>query len=150
MRHPERLVGLHPSLVNVVKRAADKSEFIVVEGVRSDEQCFVNFGKGRNAAQCVVGGCPAKYAQPKLAKVTWLNNALASNHRKKADGFGHAVDLLPAPFDWTHGFDELAKVMLAAAAAEGVKIRWGADWNRNGRPHEPGETDSPHFELEGL
>lgn len=148
MRHPERLDGLHPKLIAVVNRAAKQSEFIVVEGVRSDEQCFINFGKGRNAAQCVVGGCPAKYAQPKLAKVTWLAHALSSNHRKKPDGFGHAVDLLPAPFDWTHGFDELARVMFAAAKAESVKVRWGADWDRDGHAHEPGETDAPHFEIE--
>jgi peptidoglycan L-alanyl-D-glutamate endopeptidase CwlK len=148
MRHPERLDGLHPKLVAVVKRAAEQAEFMVVEGVRSDEQCFVNYGKGRNAAQCLSGGCPAQYAQPKLGKVTWLAKALGSNHRKKPDGYGHAVDLLPAPFDWKRGFDELAKVMLAAAKAEGVKLRWGADWDRDGHPHEPGETDAPHFEIE--
>jgi peptidoglycan L-alanyl-D-glutamate endopeptidase CwlK len=148
MRHAERLVGLHPKLAAIVTRAGEKAEFIVVEGVRSDEQCFINFGKGRNAAQCLAGGCPAKYSQPKLGKVTWLAKALGSNHRKKPDGYGHAVDLLPAPFDWTHGFDELARIMFAAARAEGSKVRWGADWDRDGHPHEPGETDAPHFEIE--
>ena len=47
---------------------------MVLEGVRSREQCMVNYGKGRTVAQCTAKGIPAKYAQPKLNKVTWLNN----------------------------------------------------------------------------
>ncbi|MDA1255972.1 MAG: M15 family peptidase, partial [Proteobacteria bacterium] len=71
-----RLVGLNVNLEAVVKRAIEITEqdFMVVEGVRSKEQCYINYGKGRTAAQCTAKGVPAKYAQPKLAKVTWLNN----------------------------------------------------------------------------
>lgn len=150
-RDLKRLDGLHPDLAAIIKQAArmDCIKFMVLEGVRSDEQCYINFGKGRNAAQCAAGGCPAKYAQPRLAKVTWVGHALSSNHRKKADGFGHAVDLLPEPYDWkdlSH-FDRLAKAMFAAAAILRKSIRWGADWDMDGNPRERGETDSPHFEL---
>ena len=35
--------------------------------------------------------------------------------------------------------------MFQAAKQLGVSIRWGADWNSNGRPREKGETDSPHL-----
>ena len=150
-RDLQRLEGLHPDLVAIVKQAARMGaiQFMVVEGVRSTEQCYINFGKGRTAAQCVAGGCPAKYAQPRLAKVTWLGHALSSNHHAKADGLGYAVDLLPAPYDWKDPakFDLLAKTMFAAAAILKKHIRWGADWNENGHPRERGETDSPHFEL---
>ena len=44
-------------------------------------------------------------------------------------------------------FDEIAKAMFQVAKQLGVSIRWGADWNSNGRPRDKGETDSPHFEI---
>lgn len=153
-----RLAGVHPRLVAVVERAIQIAavDFKVIEGVRTDEQCYVNYGKGRTAAELRVKGVPApeRYARPGERKVTWLTQPLNSMHRKKADGYGHAVDLLPAPYDWSteaadgsNPFDTVAKAMLAAADELGVAIRWGKDWNRNGRPGEKGETDSPHFEL---
>lgn len=58
-----RLDGVHPDLVRVVKRAAAMAQpiddFTVLEGVRSKEQCWINFGKGRTAAQCTAAGVPA-------------------------------------------------------------------------------------------
>lgn len=146
-----RLEGVDPRLVRVVKLAIQISEvdFMVVEGVRSDEQCRINYGKGRTAAQCRAAGIDGKYARPELSKVTWLRNPYNSRHRKQADGYGKAVDLLPAPYDWKNAkdFDKVAKAMEAAAEAENVDIRWGADWDEDGIPRERGETDSPHFEL---
>lgn len=153
-RSQTRLIGVHPNLVRVVKRAAQiatsAEDFSVLEGVRSDHQCYINFGKGRTSAQCLAGGCPASYAKPHEAKVTWLKKALSSNHRKKVDGYGHAVDLVPYPLDWNDlkKFDRLADLMMRAAVLEGVHIRWGADWDKDGKPRERGETDSPHFELQ--
>ena len=141
-----RLVGLNANLEAVVKRAIEITEqdFMVVEGVRSKEQCFVNYGKGRTAAQCTAKGVPAQYAKPKLAKVTWLNNPLSSKHVS-----GHAVDLVPYPVDWNDlsKFDKVAKAMYAAAKELGVSIRWGANWDNDGKFREKGEYDSPHFEI---
>ena len=148
-----RLRGLHPRLTAVVERAIMISavDFKVVEGVRSDEQCRINYGKGRTIAQCRAAGIDAHYAAPALAKVTWLRNPLNSRHRQQPDGFGHAVDLLPAPYDWKDlkPFDLVARAMRGAAAGLGVAIRWGADWDADGVARERGETDSPHFELGG-
>lgn len=153
-----RQEGLHPDLVKVLNRyiQISKIDSTIIEGVRSDEQCYINFGKGRTAAQCEAGGCPAKYAQPHLSKVTWVGHALSSNHRKKADGYGHAVDIYPYPVSQVLGqpashyeplFDQLAKSMFEAAKEVGVSIRWGADWDLDNIPRERGETDNPHFEL---
>lgn len=148
-----KLEGVHPDMARVVKRAAMLAtpdlDFTVLEGVRSREQMMVNYGKGRTAAQLAAKGIPAKYAQPGAAKVTWLNNPFASNHRVQADGFGWAVDLAPWPIDWNDGkrFEALAELMFSAANLEKVHIRWGRDWNENGRYEEKGETDGPHFEL---
>lgn len=152
-RSLSRLDGVHPNLVRVVKRAATMAtpdeDFTVLEGVRSKEQMCSNYGKGRSAAQCEAKGVPGKYAQPSAAKVTWLSNPFMSNHRRREDGYGRAVDLAPYPIDWNNlgRFDRLATLMFRAASIEGVSIRWGADWDRDGKPRERGETDSPHFEL---
>lgn len=148
-----RLNGVHPDLRKVVERAIQITDvdFKVIEGVRSRETMWEYWGKGRTAAECRAKGVPETYAQPRLAKVTWLNNPLMSNHRVHADGWGHAVDLLPAPYDWKDlkGFDRMARAMMVAAEDLGVEIRWGADWDQDGKPRERGETDSPHFELAG-
>ena len=142
----DRMNGVDERLQRVVKLAIQlsKQDFMVLEGVRSREQCMVNYGKGRTIAQCVAKDVPAQYANPKVAKVTWLNNPFSSKHC-----YGKAVDLVPYPIDWNtpSKFDEIAKAMFQAAKQLGVSIRWGADWNSNGRPREKGETDSPHFEI---
>jgi peptidoglycan L-alanyl-D-glutamate endopeptidase CwlK len=129
-----RLVGVHPKLVAVVHRALEvsKVDFMVAEGVRTPERQKHLYAQGRTA--------PGN-------KVTWTLN---SNHFKNPrTGYGHAVDLLPAPYDWKElkHFDTMALAMLQAADELHTPIRWGADWDRDGKPRERGETDSPHFEL---
>ena len=145
-RSLDRLHGVDQKLVAVVKRAIELSpiDFMVLEGIRTREQCMINYGKGRTAAQCSAKGVPAKYAKPSAAKVTWLNNPFASKHVS-----GKAVDLVPYPVDWNDlkKFDQIAKAMLQAAKELGVPVRWGADWDNDGKPRERGESDSPHFEI---
>lgn len=128
-----RLTGVHPNLQKVVRRALEISgvDFMVLEGVRTPERQRALYAQGRTT--------PGKI-------VTWT---LKSNHFKKADGYGHAVDLAPYPIDWenTARFDTMAKAMFAASKELGIPIRWGADWDSDGKPRERGESDSPHFEL---
>ncbi len=150
--------GLHPNLVQVIRHALQLSEidFLVMEGVRSDEQCYINFGRGRTAAECALAGCPTIYARPHDVKVTWLKRPLSSNHRKQDDGFGHAVDLYPYPVSLVLNakpkayeplFDKIAKAMFQSSKELKIPIRWGADWDMDNMPRERGETDNPHFEL---
>lgn len=145
-RSLSRLAGVDDKLVAVVKRAIEISDvdFMVLEGVRSKEQCMINYGKGRTAAQVQAKGIPARYANPSAAKVTWLNDPFASKHVS-----GKAVDLVPYPVDWNDlkKFDLIAQAMLQAAKELGVPVRWGADWDNDGKPRERGESDSPHFEI---
>jgi hypothetical protein len=44
-------------------------------------------------------------------------------------------------------FGLIAGLMHRAAQEEGVKIRWGADWNGNGQTLDHSFFDAPHFEL---
>jgi peptidoglycan L-alanyl-D-glutamate endopeptidase CwlK len=129
----ERLSGVHPDLVKVIERAIQltQQDFMVLEGVRTPARQKQLYAQGRTAPG---------------PKVTWTLN---SNHFiNPKTGYGHAVDLVPFPVDWSHAkLDVVSKAMFAAAKELGVAIRWGADWDRDGKPREKGETDSPHFEL---
>lgn len=128
------LQGVHPDLVRIVKRAIEITEvdFKVIEGVRTPERQRDLYAQGRTKPGNIV---------------TWTLN---SNHFRNArTGFGHAVDLLPAPYDWkaTGPFDAVSRAMFRAAREIGCTIRWGADWDQDGKARERGESDSPHFEL---
>lgn len=128
------LQGVHPLLVAVVAVALKKStvDFKVLEGVRTKERQAELYAQGRTKTGNIV---------------TWTMNS--RHFIDKSTGYGHAVDLLPDPYDWKDlsNFDAVAKAMFAAADELGVKIRWGRDWDGDGIVGEKGETDSPHFEL---
>ncbi len=133
-RSKDNLVGVHPVLIQIVQRALELSpvDFFVDCGVRTPERQAELYAQGRTKPGQIV---------------TWtLNSRHFVNPRT---GFGHAVDLVPLPVDWSNvkAFDQVAQAMFQAASEIGMKIRWGCDWDQDGKPRERGETDSPHFEL---
>lgn len=119
-RSIERLKGVQPDLVKVVKRALELTEydFSVIEGVRSIETQRAYVEKG-------------------------VSKTMNSRHLT-----GHAVDLYPVgrptPWDRCHN---VAAAMLAAAKELGIHVRWGGDFNENGRSDDESFYDGPHFEL---
>lgn len=121
-RSEENLIGVHSDLVRVVRRALEISEidFSVIEGLRTKTRQAQLFKQG-------------------------ATKTLNSRHLT-----GHAVDLAPYPLNWNDkaAFGKLAKAMFAAASELNVAIRWGGDWNRNGRSDDETFYDGPHFELE--
>ena len=123
-----RLVGVDECLVKVVMRAIEISEvdFTVMEGVRTLARQRELYAQGRTA--------PGKI-------VTWTMN---SRHIE-----GKAVDLVPYPLNWNdlEKFDKIKDAMFQAAREIDVNLRWGADWDGDGKYREKGEYDSPHFEL---
>lgn len=108
----KKLEGVHPDLVRVVKRAIEIStqDFAVTDGVRTEAQQRVLVNKG-------------------------ASKTMNSKHRKQATGFGHAVDLVPYvnggprwewPLIWA-----IAVAVDTAATELGVKLVWGAVWDKN-------------------
>lgn len=130
----ERLIGVHPALVRVVRRALSYGfiDFSVNEGLRTKWRQAELFSEG-------------------------ATRTMDSKHLKQADGYGHAVDLYPYPVDMARinsgdvreivRFGLIAGLMHRAAQEEGVKIIWGADWNGNGQTLDHSFFDAPHFEL---
>ena len=119
-RSLERLVGVHPDLVRVVKRAIELTDhdFSVIEGLRTIETQRAYVAKG-------------------------ASKTMNSRHLT-----GHAVDLYPVgrPTPWDK-CPVVAAAMLAAAVELDVAIRWGGDWNMNGDSRDEKFYDGPHFEL---
>jgi len=108
------LEGVHPVLANVVTRAIKLTtqDFQVFEGLRSltRQQEYVKRG---------------------------VSKTLNSKHRIQADGYGHAVDLVPMidkTLRWEWGaIYPIAAAMLLAALDAGVssRIKWGGIWDRD-------------------
>lgn len=120
-RDEQRLVGVHPDLVRVVRRARRSVPFIVTEGVRTKER------------------------QAELVRIG-ASRTMNSRHLT-----GHAVDLAywvddgdgrpeggEIRWDWPL-YEKIGAAMKAAAAAEQVSMDWGGDWKSF--------RDGPHFEL---
>jgi peptidoglycan LD-endopeptidase CwlK len=143
-RSLDKLVGVRPELVEVVKRAIEITtvDFGVTEGLRTKERQIELFEKG--ASQIKDGGTHVD---------------------------GRAVDLMAYIGDrgsWELNlYDNIADAMKQAAIEKNVAIRWGAAWNvpdirlwrgtmeeamnfyiderrqQNRRPF----IDGPHFEM---
>ncbi len=103
-RSEQRLVGVHPDLVRVVRRALALSpvEFIITEGLRDPKR----------QEQLVAAGA---------------SRTMNSRHLT-----GHAIDVAPliagkVAWDWPP-FHQIAAAMKQAASEEGVALVWGGDW----------------------
>ena len=100
----DRLKGVHPDLVKVVKRAIEIAEvdFTVLEGLRTKDR----------QAQLLKAGA---------------SKTMNSRHLT-----GHAVDLGAfvegeVRWDWPL-YHKIAKAMKTAAAEHGTPMTWGGDW----------------------
>lgn len=120
-RSLERLQGVHPDLVKVIKLALSFSEvdFAVTEGVRTVER----------QKQLVAAGA---------------SKTMNSRHIPGKDGFSKAVDVAAVVgnsirWDWPL-YAKIAEAVKKAAKECNVKIVWGGDWKTF--------KDGPHFELD--
>ena len=68
---------------------------------------------------------------------------------QESTGGGHAIDLIPVPLDWDNldAFDAIAEAMQKAADELATPIRYGGDYDADGKPLKVRRRGSPHFEL---
>lgn len=163
-----RLVGVIPALVAVANHAIAISaqDFCVGEGVRSAADQLRDWFRRTSK----LNGIPIGQT------VNGIRGTGVGNHQLKADGFGHAVDLVPVvdgallwtlpPAQQWHYIYPVADAVRTAAVSLGTRIRWGAVWDRclndlpagagaleqSVRDYEtrhagPDFVDGPHFEL---
>ncbi len=110
-RSEGELVGVHPDLVKVTRRALEVTQidFAVIDGVRTIEQ-------------------QNEYVR------TGASKTMASKHLPQADGYSHAVDLVPCLYGkprWEVPLClQVAAAVKQAAVELGVPIVFGAVWDR--------------------
>jgi peptidoglycan L-alanyl-D-glutamate endopeptidase CwlK len=135
-----------PKLKDIAMRAVAKLPFdcVVSEGLRTKQQAILNYCHGRTKEELEAVGI---YLDPLPGpKITWT---LHSKHIE-----GKAIDMYPVirgqlddgKQGWQN-FDEMYHAMMQAASEVKVRLRYGGDWDMDGKLREQGETDSPHFEL---
>lgn len=75
------------------------------------------------------------------SKLKWPNG----KHNKQPS---KAVDVMSYPIDWNDRERQahFAGFVLGIAAPLGIKVRWGGDWNQNGKTKDESFLDMPHFE----
>lgn len=112
------LESVHPDLIRTVHLA-----------ITTSEQDF--------AVTC---GCRT-LAQQKICVANGTSWTLNSKHRVQADGYGHAVDLVPfvdgqLSWDWSRCF-AIASAMSHASLEAGLPLVWGGVWDRAMNMFEP-------------
>jgi len=143
-----KLEGVHPDMVNTVKRAIEltKVDFGVTYGVRTLEE------------------------QEKLYKAG-RSQTVKSKHLIQDSGYSHAVDLVaydgPNVVWELNVYDDICDAMAEAAKEVGAAIKWGAAWSEGDIRSYEGTAedamnayvdlrrsqgrrpfiDGPHFEL---
>mgnify|MGYP003131467490 FL=1 len=110
-RSLDKLEGVHPDLVKVVKLAITYTD--------------VDFG--------VIYGVRDLATQERLYK-SGKSQTMASKHLVQEDGFSHAIDLMA--YDGSNpswdivDYDNIADAMRKAGKELGVEIIWGAAWHK--------------------
>jgi hypothetical protein len=128
-----RLGTCHPDIQRVVRAVAEKTPTMVVCGHRPQAEQDEAVRLGRS-------------------KTPWPR----SRHNSMPS---RAVDLAPlknGAIDWNDAaaFIAFGRLVLATAAELGVTLRWGGDWDGDGKTRHDGDRDErfvdlPHFELRG-
>jgi len=156
--------GLHDDLIKIIKVATESSpiDFTLTDGVRTQEEQHKLWQIGRTYSNA--GGLPRTNPQAWIKTggvVTYCDGYhKQSNHQKKADGFGYAIDVsayIPGRpdlrYDKAHmmvlvgSFLTIGKWLHGQGKIE-HQLRSGADWDRDTQFLEPGTfIDMPHLEL---
>ena len=118
-----KLGDVDPRLVGVLREAIRFIDFSVLEGHRDEQRQNEAVAAGRS----------------KTPWPTSKHNQLPSL----------AVDVAPYPIEWNEPrrFYHLAGFLEAIAQVQGVRLRWGGDWDGDRDYRDQSFNDLVHFEL---
>jgi len=119
----QRLKGVDAKLVNVLNELIKIMDVTIIEGVRSKEKQQEYFKNGKS----------------KIDGVT----------KKGMHQLGKAVDLAPYPVDWknTKRFYYMGGMLRGIAKQLNIKVRWGGDWDSDGKIKDQTFNDLVHIEI---
>lgn len=120
---------LHPKLQEIVDEAIKYFDFAIIEGHRGEE-------------------AQTKAYLTHKSKVPWPKGKHNQSPSK-------AMDCAPYPIDWSDEDDAIrrfcymAGFFMCIARQKGIKLRWGADWDKDDdlRDEKGKLRDFPHLEL---
>jgi peptidoglycan L-alanyl-D-glutamate endopeptidase CwlK len=117
-RSLDNLKGVHPLMVKLMHASITNApiDFVITEGVRTTERQQELFKQGKS-------------------KCDGIKNK--SKHQKKADGYGHAVDLYPLPIQYKNikPYIILSEHIKKVAKQLNINIEYGGDWRMRDYPH---------------
>lgn len=124
-----RLKTCHPDIQRVFKRVVKDHDCTVICGRRGRKAQDLAYAKGNS-------------------KLQWPD----SKHNAEAPQLSDAIDVVPYVPGKGAIWDEracayLAGKVMAAAKDEGVKLRWGGDWDRDNDLQDQNFNDLAHYEL---
>ena len=138
-RSTAKLNTLHPVLQNVMLKAIGRSpyDFTIVHGLR---------GKEVQDALYESGASTKKYPHSR-------HNTTQDPTIPLKDNLSDAVDFAPwidgaIPWKETHIFAVIYGVIAACAEEEGVRLRWGGDWDSDGSTRDQTLMDYGHVEIQ--
>lgn len=91
------------------------------------------------------------YRGPKEQNTAFNDNRSSKKYPESKHNVypSEAVDVAPYPIDWNDKgrFYMFAKRVYIKAEEMGIKVRWGGDWDGDGRTTDQSFHDLPHWEL---
>ena len=81
------------------------------------------------------------------------NSKVKWPHGKHNQTPSQAVDVMPYPVDWSDSpsniehLNYFAGIVKGIALSIGIGVRWGHDWDKDGKPDTLGLVDRPHWET---
>jgi len=118
-RSKERMKGVDAKLQNVFNEVVKEFDCAIIEGLRSQERQNELVAQGKSKTKF------GKHVQ------------------------GKAMDVAPYPIDWADRdrFHYFGGYVKGIAKSQGVKIRWGGDWDGDFETKDNKFDDLVHFEL---
>ena len=130
-----RLKQCHPLLKKLCNKLIKHRDITILCGFRGEQEQIDAFNNG-------------------FSKVKYPHSRHNMSHLLDSLDTSDAVDIAPYPIpldragEWDiESFRDFGNWVTGVADGMGIKITWGADWNRNYSIKDEKFKDFPHFEL---
>lgn len=137
-RSKKNLEGVHPDLAFLFRQVVKHFDCTITAGLRSDADQAALYAQGRTK--------PGKI----VTQVDGVTKRSKHQVHETPEGkYAIAVDAAPFPIDWNDidRFRHFAGFVLGMAAAYGIPVRSGVDWDGDTELDDQSFMDLPHFEL---
>lgn len=143
-RSQRELATLDPRLATVLRAVIRFADFTILKGRR---------GRAEQNEAVATGASQLEWPKSSHNCAIPDDGIPRSEWREDPQGLSRAVDIAPWPIDWKdeRQFAYIAGRIIQEGIGQGVRIRFGGDWDEDGqgnwRDPDNSFNDMPHFEL---